>query len=101
MVTGTGISTHCLTDLLELSVPRRICMRLILAVESKLTSVATKPHLFFCKSNLNQTVHEDHSFGQEIEMSVPLYKTLFLAVFQSVEPYNGSRNCPDARWTIE
>lgn len=91
MITGTEISTHCLTDLLELSVPYHICMRFILAVESKLTSVATKPHLFFCKSNLNQIVREDHSFGEEIEMSVPLYKTIFLAVFQSDESLSGSR----------
>lgn len=101
MVTGTGTSTHCLTDLLELSVPHHICMRFILGVESKLTFVATKPLLFFWKSNLNQTVQEDDSFGKEIRMSVPLYKTLLFAVFQSDNSLNGSRNCLDARCTIK
>jgi hypothetical protein len=100
-VTGTATSTHCLTDPLELSVPHHICMRFILGAESKLTSVATKPLLFFCKSNLNQTVHEDYSFGEEINVSDPLYKTLIFAVFQSDESLNGSRNCPHARGTIK
>ena len=76
-------------------------MRFILGVKSKLTSVATKPLLLFCKSNLFQIVQDDHSFGKEITMYVPMYKTLFVAVFQSVKSFNGSRNCPYARWTIE
>jgi hypothetical protein len=96
MVRETGTPTHCRTDLLELSVPHHICMRFILGVESKLTSVATKPHLFFCKSNLNQIVNEDHFFGGETKMSVPPYKTLLFAVFQSDESLNGKRNCSHA-----